>query len=107
MRAAFGFGIAADVELIQLAGGPGLMPEPNSIAETLARKLTGANRSGTVAYGTEAGLFQRTGISAVVCGPGDIEQAHKPDEFVALDQLVQCSAFLARLKDWAAGTPEF
>jgi acetylornithine deacetylase len=98
---------AADVELIQLAGGPGLMPEPNSIAEALARKLTGANRSGTVAYGTEAGLFQRTGISAVVCGPGDIEQAHKPDEFVALDQLAQCAAFLAKLKDWAAGTPEF
>jgi acetylornithine deacetylase len=97
----------ADVELIQLAGGPGLMPEPNSIAEMLARKLTGANRSGTVAYGTEAGLFQRTGISSVVCGPGDIEQAHKPDEFVALDQLAQCAAFLAKLKDWAAGSPEF
>ncbi len=98
---------AADVELIQLAGGPGLMPEPNSIAEALARKLTGANRSGTVAYGTEAGLFQRTGISAVVCGPGDIEQAHKPDEFVAVDQLAQCAAFLGKLKDWAAGSPEF
>ncbi len=98
---------AANIELIQLAGGPGLMPEPNSIAEALARKLTGANRSGTVAYGTEAGLFQRTGISAVVCGPGDIEQAHKPDEFVAVDQLAQCAAFLAKLKDWAAASPEF
>jgi acetylornithine deacetylase len=98
---------AANAELVQLAGGPGLMPEPNSIAEALARKLTGANRSGTVAYGTEAGLFQRTGISAVVCGPGDIEQAHKPDEFVALDQLAQCTAFLGKLKDWAAGSPEF
>ena len=98
---------AADVELILLADGPGLAPEPNSIAEALARKLTGANRSGTVAYGTEAGHFQRTGISAVVCGPGDIEQAHKPDEFVALDQLAQCAAFLAKLKDWAAERPEF
>jgi len=98
---------AADVELLQLAGGPGLAPEPESIAEALARKLTGANRSGTVAYGTEAGHFQRTGISSVVCGPGDIEQAHKPDEFVALDQLAQCAAFLAKLKDWAAGRPEF
>ena len=98
---------AADVELILLADGPGLAPEPNSIAEALARRLTGANRSGTVAYGTEAGHFQRTGISAVVCGPGDIEQAHKPDEFVALDQLAQCAAFLAKLKDWAAERPEF
>ncbi|MFO0986266.1 MAG: acetylornithine deacetylase [Alphaproteobacteria bacterium] len=97
----------ADVELIQLAGGPGLMPEPDSKAEALARRLTGSNRSGTVAYGTEAGLFQRTGISSVVCGPGDIEQAHKPDEFVALDQLALCAAFLAKLKDWAAGSPEF
>jgi len=98
---------AADVELIQLAGGPGLKQEPNSIAEALARKLTGSNRSGTVAYGTEAGLFQRTGISAVVCGPGDIEQAHKPDEFVAVDQLAQCAAFLGKLREWAAGAPEF
>lgn len=98
---------AADVELVQLAGGPGLAPEPNSIAEALARRLTGANRSGTVAYGTEGGHFQRAGISAVVCGPGDIEQAHKPDEFVALDQLAQCAVFLGKLKDWAAGSPEF
>jgi acetylornithine deacetylase len=98
---------AADVEIVQLAGGPGLAPEPNSIAEALARRLTGANRSGTVAYGTEGGHFQRAGISAVVCGPGSIEQAHKPDEFVALDQLAQCAAFLGKLKDWAAGAPEF
>jgi acetylornithine deacetylase len=97
----------ADAELIQLAGGPGLAPEPNSVAEALARKLTGSNRSGTVAYGTEAGHFQRSGISVVVCGPGDIEQAHKPDEFVAVDQLAQCAAFLGKLKDWAAGSPEF
>jgi acetylornithine deacetylase len=98
---------AADVELVLLAHGPGLSPERDSIAEALARRLTGANRSGTVAYGTEAGHFQRTGISAVVCGPGDIEQAHKPDEFVAEDQLAQCAAFLAKLKDWAADAPEF
>ena len=98
---------AADVEIVQLAGGPGLAPEPNSIAEALARRLTGSNRSGTVAYGTEGGHFQRAGISAVVCGPGDIEQAHKPDEFVALDQLAQCAVFLGKLKDWAAGSPEF
>jgi acetylornithine deacetylase len=98
---------AADVELTLLAAGPGLAPEPESVAEALARRLTGANRSGTVSYGTEAGHFQRSGISAVVCGPGDIEQAHKPDEFVAVDQLAQCAAFLAKLGDWAAASPEF
>jgi len=52
---------------------------------------------GTVAYGTEAGLFQQAGIPAVVCGPGSIEQAHKPDEFLALSQLLACENFLRKL----------
>ena len=50
-----------------------------------------------VAFGTEAGLFHRAGISTVVCGPGFIDQAHQPDEFVSLDQLALCEAFLQRL----------
>ncbi|MCB2144586.1 MAG: M20/M25/M40 family metallo-hydrolase, partial [Rhodobacteraceae bacterium] len=48
----------------------------------------------TVPFGTEAGIFQSLGMSAVVCGPGSIEQAHKPDEFVAIDQLRQCLSML-------------
>jgi acetylornithine deacetylase len=47
-----------------------------------------------VSYGTEAGLFQQMGMPAVICGPGDIAQAHRPNEFVALDQLAQCEAFM-------------
>ncbi len=50
-----------------------------------------------VAYGTEAGLFQSVGIPAVVCGPGDIQQAHKPNEFIELSQLDGCERFLRRL----------
>ncbi len=60
-------------------------------------ELTGANGADTVAFGTEAGIFQALGMSAVVCGPGSIEQAHKPDEYLALDQLEECLAMLERL----------
>ncbi|HEY5337736.1 MAG TPA: M20/M25/M40 family metallo-hydrolase, partial [Rhizomicrobium sp.] len=76
---------------------PGLALDADSAAVALARELSGANAVETVAYGTEAGLFQQAGISAVVCGPGSIEQAHKPDEFVKLSELVACEAFLRRV----------
>ena len=49
---------------------------------------------GKVSYGTEAGLFQKMGVPTVICGPGDIAQAHRPNEFVALEQLAQCEAFM-------------
>ena len=76
---------------------PGLALDSDSPAVALARELSGANAVETVAYGTEAGLFQQAGIAAVVCGPGSIEQAHKPDEFVKLSQLDACEKFLRRL----------
>ena len=63
-------------------------------AVALARALAGASRTTNVAFGTEAGLFQRAGISTVVCGPGSINQAHQADEFVSLEQLARCEAFL-------------
>jgi len=81
---------------------PGLMPEPNGEAEALVRELTGANGTSVVSFGTEAGLFQQAGMSAVVCGPGSIEQAHKPDEFISLDQYAQGGRFLDRLGGWLA-----
>ena len=74
-----------------------LMPEKESAAEALVRALTGANQSYAVAYGTEAGAFQHAGVPTVVCGPGDIAQAHKPDEFIALAQLDACDDFLRKL----------
>ncbi len=76
---------------------PGLVLDADSPAIALAREISGANRIETVAYGTEAGLFQRAGIPAVVCGPGSIEQAHKADEFVALNELEVCEKFLRRV----------
>lgn len=61
--------------------------------------LTGDNRTGRVSFGTEAGLFNESGMPTVVCGPGHIEQAHKPDEFISLEQLAQGERFLRRLMD--------
>jgi acetylornithine deacetylase len=66
-------------------------------AVRLVTELTGDNRTGRVSFGTEAGLFNNAGIPTVVCGPGYIDQAHKPDEFISLDQLAQGEAFIRRL----------
>ena len=63
------------------------------------RRLTGDNGTHVVTYGTEAGQFQERGYSAVVCGPGDIAQAHQPDEFLSLEQLAAGEAFMDRLLD--------
>ena len=76
---------------------PGLMPEDESPAEHLALHLAGANSTHAVSYCTEAGLFQQIGIPAIVCGPGSIEQAHKPDEFIAVSELRKCEVFMSRL----------
>tara|TARA_A200000113_G_C8707363_1_gene303965 strand:- start:48 stop:707 length:660 start_codon:yes stop_codon:yes gene_type:complete len=65
----------------------------------LVSSLTGDNSREVVSFGTEAGLFQEIGMSTVVCGPGSIEQAHKVDEFIELDELKKCLKFLDRLKD--------
>ena len=87
----------AEIRTVQLCAAPPLRPEPGSPAERLALRLTGANSSGAVAFATEAGLFQAKGISAVVCGPGSIAQAHQPDEFVEEGQLAECEAMLRKL----------
>jgi acetylornithine deacetylase len=61
--------------------------------------LTGDNATGRVSFGTEGGLFNRAGVPTVVCGPGHIEQAHKPDEFITLEQVAAGEAFLRRLME--------
>ena len=63
--------------------------------------MTGLNESGTVAFGTEAGLFQEAGIPGVIFGPGSIQQAHQPDEFIEVSQISECIDFLNKLIDWA------
>jgi acetylornithine deacetylase len=62
-----------------------------------AKKLSGQDSVGKVSYGTEAGLFQKMGVQTVILGPGDIAEAHRPNEFVALDQLARCEAFVSRI----------
>ena len=80
----------------------GLSEAPESEVAELACALSGANSVGKVSFGTEAGLFQEAGIPTVVCGPGSIDEAHRPNEFIALEQIRQCEAFLRRLIERAA-----
>ena len=87
----------ARIETRVHASYPGLVLDPESPAVAFVREVSGGNAVETVAYGTEAGLFQRAGIPAVVCGPGSIEQAHKADEFLALSELAACEAFLRKV----------
>ena len=76
---------------------PGLVPDPGSIAETLGFKLTRSNRALAVSYATEAGRFQNAGLPTIVCGPGSIDQAHQPDEFIEIAQLDAGIGFMRRL----------
>ena len=76
---------------------PALKPESEGAAEALVRAITGDNGTHVVSYGTEAGQFQERGYSAVVCGPGDIAQAHQPDEFIEVAQFEAGQAFMQRL----------
>ncbi len=85
------------VTITRRTNTPGLAIEPDSAAESLARALTGDNETRAVAYAAEAGLFQRAGISAIICGPGSIEQAHQPDEWIARAQVEEGALFMRRL----------
>jgi acetylornithine deacetylase len=76
---------------------PGLVPRPGSEAETLALKLARRNRTTTVPFATEAGHFQDAGFATVVCGPGSIDQAHQPDEYITLSALDAGADFMRRL----------
>jgi acetylornithine deacetylase len=74
-----------------------LSAKPDEEVVQLALALSGANGTGKVSFATEGGFFQKAGIPTVICGPGSIEQAHKADEFIALDQVKQCEDFIDRL----------
>jgi acetylornithine deacetylase len=82
---------------------PVLDAGPETEIVGLAQELSGRTEIGKVSFGTEGSQFQRAGIPTVVCGPGSIEQAHKPNEYVALEQIVQCEAFMRRLMDRMCG----
>lgn len=86
------------VEVVSLFKGvPGLRPEQDGAAEALVRKITGDNAQHVVSYGTEAGQFQEAGYSAIVCGPGSIDQAHQPNEFIEIAQFNAGHDFMKRL----------
>lgn len=87
------------IEVEVVAEVPGLLPEPDGVAERLMRRLTGDNGTHVVSYGTEAGIFQKVGWSSVVCGPGDIAQAHQPDEYIEISELDAGEVLLRRLVD--------
>lgn len=87
----------ADVVTRTICEVDGLEPVLASEARDIAVELTGANSTDVVAFGTKAGLFQRAGISAIICGPGSIEQAHKADDFLSLEQLDICLTMLSKL----------
>jgi acetylornithine deacetylase len=90
---------ASGVAFEEMTSFPAFTIGADAEVTQLVLSLTGANDTGKVSFGTEAGLFQQTGIPTVICGPGSIEQAHKPDEFIAIEQVQLCEDFLRRLMD--------
>ena len=84
-------------EIVPLSVLPALDNGPEMEVVGLAQELSGNSDIGKVSYGTEGSQFQRAGIPTVVCGPGSIEQAHKPNEYVAIEQVEKCEQFIRRL----------
>ena len=101
MRAVYS---GASVKTVVRAESPGLAARDGDAGETLVLKLAQCNQAQAVSYNTEAGLFQMADIPTVICGPGSIDQAHKPDEFIALSQVAECDRFMARLAEHLRGT---
>jgi acetylornithine deacetylase len=91
----------ANIEIKRRSFVPGLKPEENEEAAKLALQWTGGNRTYAVPYGTEAGIFRSHGIPTVICGPGDIAQAHQPNEFVLKSQMDACDTFVGKMIAWA------
>ncbi|ADG19871.1 acetylornithine deacetylase (ArgE) [Paraburkholderia atlantica] len=88
-----------DVRVQMLNAYPGLATSPDSDAARLLAMLSGSKEFETVAFGTEGGLFTQAGIPTAVCGPGSMDQGHKPDEFITVEQLNRCDAMFARLAE--------
>lgn len=95
----------AAIRFEMLASAPGMSMEETDAIVMLAASLARNKPNGAVSYGTEGGLFQQAGIPTVICGPGDIEQAHRPNEFATLEQIAQCEAFMLRLVDSESARP--
>lgn len=90
-------GETCSISTREFANAPGLMIQEDNPAEALALSILGKNQTEAVAYGTEAGFFQGIGIPTVVCGPGDIAQAHIANEFIDVSQIDACEDFLRKV----------
>jgi len=88
-----------DIVIEELSSAPALNTPVDAEVTQLCAALTGENGTTKVAFGTEGGLFSAAGIPTIICGPGSIDQAHKPDEYIELDQIARCERFLKRLID--------
>jgi acetylornithine deacetylase len=88
---------ATGIEVERIFFNPALAPETDGSAEALCRRLTGDNGTHTVPFGSEAGFFQGADWSTVICGPGDIAQAHQPDEYIEIAEMQRGEAFIRRL----------
>lgn len=86
---------------------PGLLTDPQSEFAGWLGQWTNSDAFSTVAFGTEGGLFDRAGIATLICGPGSMEQGHKPDEYVSVEQLNKCSSMLSNLCKWMAEKSTF
>ncbi|MEQ1577136.1 MAG: M20/M25/M40 family metallo-hydrolase, partial [Hyphomicrobium sp.] len=93
----------AAITIRQTNAVPPFAADRDSEVVALALNLAQQNETFAVSYATEAGLFQGAGAPSVVCGPGDIAQAHTANEWIAISELDKCMAFLGRLADWAEG----
>ena len=94
---------AADIVTTERFATAGLRADPGSAADELVRMITGDNDTGVVSYGTEAGQFQEAGFSTIVCGPGSIDQAHQPNEYIERSQVELCTKTLRRLIELQRG----
>jgi acetylornithine deacetylase len=90
----------AGVVVTPRSNAPALAPQPDSEAERFVRRIAGDNGpSRVVSYAAEAGQFQQAGFATIICGPGSIEQAHQPDEYLEVSQLERGAAFMLRLAE--------
>ena len=90
----------AGVTVTRLSNAPPMTPAGSQDAEAFVRRLTGDNSpAGVVSYAAEAGQFQQAGFATVICGPGSIEQAHQPDEYLAVEQFERGAQFMIRLAE--------
>jgi len=91
-----------DAEWAPMSAYPALSLAADATLATLMQELTGEAPLAAVSYGTEAGLYQQAGIDAIICGPGDIDRAHKPDEFILTSELAACQRMMEALGERCA-----